>query len=142
MSQRSKAKAALKREHEKRQKQMEEAALQRKWEKLTSQTGGFSRSASTRVSQPKKIEPPRYQRESDLQLISKSRSDRYNDYRTPEPKAKQRLSEEMQKREEAALARYQELKARTGPLGNKMGNQFMGELDLAEMRAGGLRRRS
>lgn len=49
---------------------------------------------------------------------------------------------ELAKRQEAALQRTKEMQARVGPVGNKMGPQYMTDSDLADERKGLLRRRS
>lgn len=141
MSQRSKAKAALKREREKRQKEMEEAALQRKWENLTKQVGGFSRSGEVKAKvRSKRVEPLAPIRpQSSLKVVERNK---YDEYRVSSDKEVVRLSPEMQRREDAAKARYEEMKKMTIPLYNKGGYQMPTPADVEAMKQGGLRRRS
>lgn len=141
MSQKSKAKAALKREHAARQRQMEEAALQRKWEKLTTQTGGFARTAPKVPLKKSNFDnKPRVVRESNLQHISKE--GHYERYIVEEAKAKPRLTPEMQERDDKARILAKAKSLRLLPAFNKGADVYHTDEMLKDVLSGANRRRN
>lgn len=107
--------------------------LERNKQRLLSQVGGFARQGT--VAKPK-VKTVHF------------RQDEIDNARGTKPttlliKAKPvpRYNGEMLDRENAALARYEGMKARTGPVFNKGGYQYLGDLDLEEVMSGNTRRR-
>jgi len=71
--------------------------------------------------------------------ISKSQREHYP---VPKVKEKPKYEGELLQREQKAMELAKLLHGRVGPVGNKMGDQYLTDLDLADMKKGLLRRRS
>ncbi len=145
MSRRRKAIAKLDRERRAAEQQREAEQLLARAKELKSRTGGFARTERTpelvrklkKQVQQEQIEAkfgPRYQPEVAFGTA------RPTHQRAPVRKTV-KYSGELALRQQAALQRTEELKARVGPVGNKMGDQYLTDSDLADMRKGLLRRR-
>lgn len=118
-------------------KAREEAEVLANAERLKSLTAGFSRSpriakmarksylfeVNSRVEPflPAKVDPVMRERKA--------------------PKLAQSVLDELPQREHAAAEKLKELKTRVGPAFNKGGYQYLGDSDLADVRAGLTRRR-
>jgi hypothetical protein len=140
MSQASKAKAAKKREHQKRQKELDMASLNRKWDAFLKQEGGFARS-------PKHKDAPKELSRADKAPFRRNFPDEVRQGRYTIHVAKkqdQQLSEEMQAREEIARRDYDErIRTRIGQVYPKGSDQqYLTDSDLRDMKGGLLRRRS
>lgn len=132
------------RERRLREQEVLDKNLDKNLKRLKSLTGGFARPGT--VARPglrKKAENqaqlvkfgPRLQMDINQRLPAKV---------DPIPKVPEapQYEGDMAEREEAARQRTREMKARVGPVGNKMGPQYMTDSDLADERQGLLRRRS
>lgn len=132
------------RERRLREQEVLDRDLANNLKRLKSLTGGFARPGTkAQAGLRKKVENqaqlvkfgPRLQMDINQRLPAKV---------DPVPKVPEAPQYEgmMAEREEAAQQRTREMKARVGPVGNKMGSQYLTDADLADERRGLLRRRS
>ena len=139
MSQKSKAKAAKRREQMKQQKMLEEQSIKNNAARICALTTGFGRTKRTvKVEETfKAAKMPSYKK--DFRKSVHHAEDRF-----PKIEAKQKrvLTPEMAEREKAAQERYHEMKKLVQPLGNKMGLQYPDADFIEASKRGELRRRS
>jgi hypothetical protein len=137
MSLKSKAKAAKQRAHKQRMAEQEVQATATKAVKLKTAVAGFARTGRTAdiVRAHEQAKMPKYRQRTEVN---------HTEDRFPKHKDKPivSLSDDMRKREQAALEKTKEYKARVGPAFNKGGYQLLDEGVLAAEKKGELRRRS
>lgn len=135
-----KIRAAKEREKVKKQRLLEEARLLANAERLKNLEGGF-----TLVLHGVKFVPKAKHREV-LKIEAKREVSEYKAGNHPPPvtvvKSRERLSEEMQAREDRAQREIKEKKKLSMPLYNKGPTQYPTTADLEAMKNGELRRRS
>lgn len=136
----NKAKAAKLRAHKKRIKEQEAESLAKTMNRLKTLKSNFARTPLTKdkslaVDLKLKTGPTPYRRPSSL-------GSSLNEFVPVDiHKSSPKLSPEMQLREKKAKDEYEAKKARIAPIGNKMGYQYMNDLDFADFKKGLLRRR-
>lgn len=146
MSRRSKLIAKLDRERRAAERQAELEKLAASAKALKTREAGFARTPLTdamrKTIKRKQAEEavakafgPRYSLED---AVTKARKTHQKGRKPNSVK----YSGEMAAREQRAKEQAELLKGRVGPVGNKMGDQYLTDLDLADMRKGLLRRRS
>lgn len=142
MSLKSKAKAAKKREHNRRMQIQEQATLDRNLERLKTMQGGFSLSPEPEArKKERKIyrpEPIGYRRESELESLPLGRTE----VSPLLDKTKVRLSPEMQEREDRAKAVSESRKGRALPVYNKGPDIYYTDEMLKDVMSGANRRRN
>lgn len=124
--------------------QIEQEKLVESYKELSTRTGGFARGGTADKKQLKRKaqeqeqlakfglrfhERPKSRKPVNVELQVKVRN-------VP------RYSGEMAERELKAKQEYERMKLRIGPVGNKMGDQYLTDSDLADFKKGLLRRRS
>jgi hypothetical protein len=138
MSLKSKAKAAKRREQNRKQQEIDAASVVANAERLRAMTSGFARTPRS-VAQEQAFaqsKMPKYRVDSrEVQHVEKR-------FVAPEPQPRPYLSAEMAAREEAAQERYREMKSLVQPLYNKGGPQYPDASAIEAARKGELRRRS
>lgn len=141
MSQKSKARAARQRENRKRESLLEEQKAAENLQRLKGMTAGFARTVrkQSHEAQFKAAKMPSYKVDT-RKNVQHSTKDRFAGPSTNTSKPV--LSPEMQKREDAALAQYHEMKKLVQPLYNKGGPQYPDASAIEAMKRGELRRRS
>lgn len=127
---RAKKRASLQRQRDKEQELKE---LQANYKRLTTMTGGFSRTVY-KGTLPKPIHPRQEE-------IVRARTKQNPNAHLLLEVSKKKLSPEMEAREKAAQQEAILLKARVGMVGNKMGLQYLTDSDLEDSRKGLTRRR-
>lgn len=132
------------RERRLREQEVLDKALASNLKRLKTMTGGFARPGTVaKAGLKRKSETeaqlvkfgPRLQMDINQRLPAKA---------DPIPKVPEipQYEGDMAERQALAEQRTREMKARVGPVGNKMGPQYMTDSDLADERKGLLRRRS
>lgn len=131
------------REHRLREQQVLDAQLQRNFERLKSEVGGFAR-PGTKASAPAIRKKARAEEQSKRFGTRYEVGARLPAKADPAPRDNlgPRYTGDMARREAEALEQTKLLQNRVAPLGNKMGNQYMTDSDLADFKKGLLRRRS
>lgn len=136
----NKQRAAKERAHNERMKLQSKAALERKWQELLKAEGGFALNGvkpdkRTTITLDKRDPAPARRNMPTERLPAKYSAQ-------PQRRKTRAMTPEMQERDEAAKREYDErIRPRIGQVGNKMGDQYLTDSDLKDMRAGNLRRR-
>lgn len=136
----NKQRAAKERAHSQRMKLQSKAALERRWQDLLKAEGGFALNGvkpdkRKTITLDKRDPAPARRNMPDERLPAKYAVQ-------PQRRQSAKLSPEMQERDDAAKRHYDErIRPRIGQVGNKMGDQYLTDSDLKDMRAGNLRRR-
>lgn len=138
MSLKSKAKADKRRQHLKNQRLLEEQKLAKNAHRLKTMTTSFSRSEISNEERQNFAK----QKFPKLRVDDAEVSHVKDRWTMAKSNRRVETDEEMIERDMRARQEYERKKQRTGPLYNKGGYQYFGELDLAELQKGGLRRRS
>lgn len=140
MSQKSKAKAAKRRERLKQDQQAETQRLAKKADQLRSVTAGFGRTtrAKTIEDHYEQAKMPVYVKIKPVRHVG-DEADRFTGRA---PQAKPILDEDMQRRDEAAHQRTHEIQKRVDIGYNKGGLMLLSESEFQAMKKGELKRRS
>lgn len=139
---RSKIIAERDRQRKKEEREAESLRLLKEFQRLKSLTGGFARSPSTKskaeIKRKLRVEQERamFGNRFDVPKRLPAKADP-----VPEKRKQVRYEGDMLKRELQAQEQTKLLKNRVGPLGNKMGNQYMTDTDYEDFKKGLLRRR-
>lgn len=143
-SKRQKLLAQRDRERKLREHEVLDKALAQNLKRLRSLTGGFARPGTTAAPGIRQKAAQTAQLMRFGPRLNMAINQRLPAKADPAPKvvAEPKYDGEMAEREAAALQRTKEMQARVGPVGNKMGPQYMTDSDLADERQGLLRRRS
>ena len=136
MSKAAKAKAQKLREHKRKMEEQENAALDRKMNKLRTLTGGFTLTSDLKVRvQSKEYVPPKINYRTSIERLPRSPD--------PVPQAKTRkvLTPEEELREQIAQHHIKQKQARVMPLYNKGGLMVATDSEMQASRQGELKRR-
>lgn len=136
MSKAAKAKAQKLREHKRKMEEQDNAALDRRMNKLRTLTGGFTLTSDLKVRvQPKEYVPPKVSYRTSIERLPASPDP------LPQVKARKVLTPEEELREQIAQHHIKQKQARVMPLFNKGGYQLAGEFELGAAKNGELKRR-
>jgi len=122
----------------------EQERLLESYRELSTRTGGFSRGGTVdKVAIKKRLQEQESLSKFGPRFHERPKSTKpVNVSMQVKQKPNPRYTDEMATREEKAKQEYERMKMRVGPVGNKMGDQYLTDSDLADFKRGLLRRRS